>query len=62
VYGEGRAVVDRPANGQRTAWRCDVHIENGAGAYKNGHADAGAVVIDDAIEPYPWGREVKLKN
>ena len=64
VYGEGRVQVDRPAPtaGKRTSWQCPAQIENGAGGFKNGAADAGAVVIDDAVEPYPWGRQVKLKN
>lgn len=62
VYGEGWVQVDRPAAGKRTSWQCPAQIENGVGAFKNGAADAGAVVIDAAIEPYPWGREVKLKK
>jgi hypothetical protein len=61
VYGEGWVEVNRPAAGQRTSWQCPAHIESGD-AFKNGAAGAGAVVIGDALEPYPWGREVKLKN
>jgi hypothetical protein len=62
VYGEGWIQVDRPAAGTRTAWQCPAQIKAPAGSFKNGAADAGAVVIDNAIAPYPWGREVKLKK
>jgi hypothetical protein len=62
VYGEGVVVVDRPAGGKRATWQAETRIENGAGTYKNGPADAGAVVISGAVEPYPWGREVKLQK
>ena len=63
VYGEGKVVVHRPASVVTKAlWQCAAQIENGAGTYVKGAADAGAVVIDPAVEPYPWGREVKLKK
>ena len=63
VYGEGMVEVHRPAGpGTQALWQCPARIENGAGTYKTGAADAGAVVIDAAVEPYPWGRQVKLKK
>jgi hypothetical protein len=61
VSGEGWVAVDRPASGNRTSWQCPAVIENGAGTFKNGPAGAGAVVIAEGLEPYPWGRDVKLK-
>jgi hypothetical protein len=61
VYAEGWVTVDRPQAGNRTSWQCPATIEAQPGAFKNGPADAGAVVIDTALEPYPWGRGVKLK-
>jgi len=63
VYGEGMVDVHRPAAPETEAlWQCPIHIENGAGTYKKGAAGAGAVVIDDEVEPYPWGRQVKLQK
>jgi hypothetical protein len=62
VYGEGWVTVHRPGAGNRTSWQCRATINGQAGAFKNGPADAGAVVIEPTLEPYPWGRGVKLQK
>jgi hypothetical protein len=61
VYGDGWVTVVRPAAGSRTAWQCPAII-NGGGTFKNGTAEAGAVVVAGGLNPYPWGRDVKLKR
>ena len=64
VYGDGWVTVERPAPpaSNRTPWSCPAHIDNGAGTFKNGTAEAGAVVVAAGLNPYPWGRDVKLKR
>jgi len=59
-YGRGWTTVARPPAGesQRTTWECDA--TTACDDYKNGNADAGAVVIGQPMKPYPWGRGVKL--
>ena len=62
VYGSGWLTVDRPTgSNQLTTWECDATTDDPAG-FKPGNGDAGAVVIGNGIDPYPWGRDVKLKN
>jgi hypothetical protein len=63
VYGSGWLTVARPAAGSspKTTWQCDAETDDPPG-YKPGQGDAGAVVIGDTIDPYPWGRDVTLKN
>jgi len=62
VYGEGKVVVNHPggAGTQTALWVCAAQIDNGAGTYKPGVADGGAVAIAGNVEPYPWGRQVQL--
>jgi|1186.fasta_scaffold1189049_1 hypothetical protein len=62
VYGDGWKVVNHPNPGGagNVIWQFDVTIKNGAGTYKHGVADGGAVAIAGGVEPYPWGRQVQL--
>ena len=62
VYGDGWVAVARPAAGSRTSWTCPARIRGGAGTFGNGTAEAGAVVVAAGLNPYPWGRDVKLKR
>ncbi len=60
VYGDGNVEVQGVA-GSVVKWTCEAEIE-GAGEYAKGKADAGAVVIYAGVKPYPWGRDVQLKE
>ena len=61
VYAEGSVWVDRPNGVKRTTWECPATIDGQAGAFKTGPGAAGAVVTGQDLEPYPWGRDVKLR-
>jgi hypothetical protein len=62
VFADGWTTVPRPNGGGRTTWTCSAAIDAPGGTFKNGIAGAGAVAMGDQLEPYPWGRDVKLKK